>query len=113
VETILNLQPCPYGPEAQQRYNYKNTDWKIFKQKLQRYLPKLDHPEIPTAETVDKLANDISAAIQRATQETTPRADICQFSKRWWNKDLEKLRRQSERTRRRFNKYGRQEDEEL
>ena len=64
VETILNLQPCPYRPEAQQWYNYKNMDWKIFKQKLQRYLPNLDHLETPTAETVDKLANDISAAIQ-------------------------------------------------
>ena len=89
VETILNLQPCPYGPEAQQQYTYKNTDWKIFKQKLQSYLPNLDHLETPTAETVDKLANDISTAIQRATQETTPQVDICQFSKRWWNKDLE------------------------
>ena len=41
VETILNLQPCPYGPEARQPYNYSKTDWKIFEQKLESYLPHL------------------------------------------------------------------------
>src|SRR6266496_5276307 len=113
VELILNLQPCPYGPETQQPYNYKSTDWKSFEQKLQNYLPNLKHPKTPTAETVDKLANDIGTAIQRATQETTTRANICQFSKRWWNKDLAKLRKQAQRARRRLKKYGRQEDENI
>ena len=113
VETILNLQPCPYGPEAQQPYNYSKTDWKAFEQSLRNNLPILDHPETPTPETVDQLANDISTAIRHATQETTPRADICPFSKRWWNKELADLRKQAERSRRRFDKYGRQEDKDL
>jgi len=63
VEIILNLQSCPYRPEAQQPYNYKNMDWKTFKKKLQSYLPNLNHLEMPTAETVDKLANNKSTAI--------------------------------------------------
>ena len=113
VETILNLQPCLYGPEAQQSYNYKNMDWKTFKQKLQNYLPNLNHLETPTAETVNKLANDISTSIQRATQETTSQVDICQFSKRWWNKDLAELWKQAQWTQWRFKKYERQEDEDL
>ena len=61
---------------------------------------------------IDQLAYDISAAIKRAIEETTSRVNICPFSKRWWNKDLTDLRRQAERIRRRFNKYGRQEDKE-
>ena len=44
--------------------------------------------------------------------ETTPRADICPFSKRWWNKGLTDLRKRAERARRKFRKSGRQEDEE-
>ena len=112
VEIILNLQPSPYGPEAQQPYNYSKTDWKMFEQKLENYLPILNRFTIPTVEMVDQLAYDISAAIKRAIEETTSRANICPFSKRWWNKDLTDLRRQAERTRRRFNKYGRQEDKE-
>jgi hypothetical protein len=112
VETILSLQPCPYGPEAQQPYNHTKTDWKIFEQKLRSYLPTLNHFAEPTAESVDQLANDISTAIRRVTEETTPRANICPFSKRWWNKDLEDLRKQTQRARRRFDKYGTQEDED-
>jgi len=112
VETILNLQPCPYGPEAQQPYNYTKTNWKIFEQKLESYLPTLNHFATPTAESVDQLATDTSMAIRRATAETTPRANICPFSKRWWNEDLDKLRMETQRARRRFKKYGRQEDED-
>lgn len=93
LETILNLQPCPYGLEAQRPYNYNKTDWKVFEEKLTRYLPVLDPFTTPTMETVDQLAEDISTAIRRATVETTPRANICPFSKRWWNEGLEDLRK--------------------
>ena len=72
VETILNLQPCPYGPEAVQPYNYKKMDWKAFEQKLQIYLPPLNYFGIPTAEKVNQLADGISSAIQRATQRPHP-----------------------------------------
>lgn len=82
IETILNLQPCPYGSEAQQPYNYNKTDRKTFEQKLGNYLPPPNHFTTPTAETVDKLATDISEAIRHAITETTPQADICPFSKR-------------------------------
>ena len=95
VETILNLQPCPYGPEAQQPYNYTKTNWKIFEQKLGNYLPILTHFTQPTVETANQLASDISAAIRQAITETTPRADICSFSKRWWNEELADLRKQA------------------
>jgi ribonuclease HI len=112
VETIVNLQPCPYGPEAQQPYNYKKTDWKVFQQKLENYLPTLSCCTEPTAESVDQLANALTEAIRRAIMETTPRADICPFSKRWWNLGLSDLRKQAERARRKFSKSGHQEDEE-
>ena len=112
VETIVNLQSCPYGPEAQQPYNYKKTDWKVFQQKLENYLPTLNYCAEPTAKSVDQLAVDISEAIRRAISETTPRADICPFSKRWWNPGLGDLRKQAERARRKFKKSGYQGDEE-
>ena len=112
VETIVNLQPCPYGPEAQQPYNYKKTDWKAFQAKLESYLPTLTGCDEPTAESVDKLARDISGAVRRAIMETTPRADICPFSKRWWKPGLASLRKRAERAWKKFSKSGLQEDEE-
>ena len=112
IETILNLHPCPYGPEAQQPYNYNKTDWNVFQEKLRSYLPALNLYSEPTTLTVDLLARDISAAIKRATTETTPRANICPFSKRWWNNELTALRKKAQRARRRFRKTGWPEDEE-
>ena len=61
---------------------------------------------------MDQFAKDISEAIRRATAETTPLANICPFTKRWWKKDIEILRKQAQRSRRRFIKYERQEDED-
>src|SRR5204862_8201177 len=66
IEIILNLYPCPYGPEGRRPYNYSKTDWKIFKEKLENYLPTLN-PHTPTLQTVARLATDISHAIRRAT----------------------------------------------
>ena len=112
IETILNLHPCPYGLEARQPYNYSKTDWKVFEKKLEDYLPTIDPLTEPTIEEVDQFAKDISEAIRRAITETTPRANICPFSKRWWNKDIEILWKQVQRSRRRFIKYERWEDED-
>ena len=112
IETILNLHPCPYGPEAQRPYNYSKTDWKAFERKLKDYLPTIDPATISTTKEIDQFAKDISEAIRQATAETTPRANICPFTKRWWSKDIEKLRKQAQRSRRRFIKHERQEDED-
>ena len=112
VETILNLQPCPYRPEALQPYNYTKTNWKIFEQKLGNYLPILTHFTQPTVETANQLASDISAAIRQAITETTLWANICSFSKRWWNEELADLRKQAQRAQKRFNKHSSQENEE-
>ena len=59
---------------------------------------------------MDQLAKDISEVIRWATKEITPRANICPFSKRWWNEDLAVLRIQVQWLRRRASKYGRWED---
>jgi ribonuclease HI len=113
IETILNLHPSPYGPEARQRYNYSKTDWKVFEEKLKSYLPPLNPNKTPTPETIDALANDTIGALRRATEETTPYLQICPFSKRWWNKELEALRKQTQRARRRYHRHRRQEDKSI
>jgi hypothetical protein len=110
IEIILNLHPCPYGPEPHRRYNYNKTDWKAFEAKLESYLPVLNPATTPTTETVDTMARGIVGAIRLTTEETTPPLDLCPFSKRWWNKELEELREQTQRAGRRYRKYGRMED---
>ena len=107
--SISHLCPCPYGPETRRPYNYSKTNWKVFEIKLKEYLPIID-PSTKHIKELDQFAKDISEAIRRATEETTPLANICPFSKRWCNKDIENLRKQAQRSRRKFIKYERQED---
>ena len=113
MKLILNLQSCSYESEAQQPYNYKNMNWKNLEQKLQNYLSNLKYPKTLTAKTMNKLTNDIDTIIQWPIQEIISRANICQFSKRWWNKDLMKLWKQAQWARQRLKKYEKQEDENL
>jgi ribonuclease HI len=94
IETILDLTPRLIPP-TNPPYNFAKTDWKILETKLQRYLPPLPERYTTTsAEMVDKLANDITEAINKAITETTPRKNPSPFSKRWWNEDLTRARKE-------------------
>ena len=111
IETILNLQLAQVG-NMQQPLNYAKTNWKILKANLPTYLPNILDPEHATPDTLDQYAEDLTAAITKALQETTPRKRPSPFSKRWWNEDLTKQRREVNQCRRRYQRSRDDRDRE-
>src|SRR5579859_6755908 len=94
IDTILDLTPRT-ATLLHPPYNYAKTEWKTLKAKLSEYLPPL--PEIDTLTTttaIDDMATRVTEAINRATEETTPRKKPSPFSKRWWNNDLTNVRKE-------------------
>ena len=89
------------APQNIQAYNYAKTNWQEFDLKLPLYLPKLipTGPSMTTRQDIDNFAEQLSNAILKAVEETTPRKKPCPHSKRWWTKDLTLLRRTANRLR--------------
>src|SRR5271169_993367 len=110
-EIILNLQPHTTGEELKQ-YNLEKTDWKVLEHKIEQYLPNINefNPENASPQDIDQLANNISTAISRALQETTPRKRMSPFSKRWWKPELTGMRRIKNKARNIFRRTRREED---
>jgi hypothetical protein len=108
IETILDLTPRLKAP-MQPPYNFSKTNWKALEIKLQESLPPIPTREtLSTEETIDKFATEITNAISYAITETTPRKKPSPFSKRWWNEDLTKSRKELNQARNqhtRMNSY--------
>jgi Reverse transcriptase (RNA-dependent DNA polymerase)/Endonuclease-reverse transcriptase len=85
-------------PQHHLPYNYAKTDWKELNKRLERYLPNPINEEATTAD-IDNHAIQLVEAITKAIQETTPRKRPSPHSKRWWNDELSKLRKEASRLR--------------
>src|SRR5439155_607545 len=106
IETILDLTPRLTTP-TQPPYNFTKTDWKALKNKLLEYLsPPPDRNTLTTEEAIDKFANDLTDAISKAIAKTTPRKKPSPFSKRWWNEELTRLRKELNQARNSHRRTG-------
>jgi hypothetical protein len=80
------------------RPNYAATDWKKFREKL---MPRINSRRatktIKSTEEFDEVLTHLKNALQDTINEVVPIAKPCPHSKRWWNEDLTKLRRQLNR----------------
>ena len=93
IETTIALQVLQ--PQPTPPFNYEKTNWEVLRSKLKIYLAQLVTASLVTSSDIDNFATELIAAILRAVNETTPRKRPCQHSKRWWNEDLTKLRREA------------------
>jgi hypothetical protein len=94
IETILDFTPQLTTP-MQPPYNFMKTEWKALKTKLQEYLPPLPDTNTPTmADATDSFATSITETISKAIAETTPLKKLSPFSKRWWNEELTRTRKE-------------------
>ena len=95
IETILDLAPRLTAP-TNPPYNFSKTNWKALETKIQEYLPPLplEQGAAMTVEAIESFAIGISEGIAKAIDETTPRKKPSPFSKRWWNDDLTKARKE-------------------
>jgi hypothetical protein len=55
---------------------------------------------------MDQYASEITDALMRAVQETTPRKRIFPFTKRWWNDELTEQHKETNHLRNIFHRTG-------
>ena len=112
IETVINSGPPILIPRTPP-FNYEKADWKALQSKLQEYLPAPIDPnsERITTGDIDKYAGKFTEAIRKAVSEAIPRKRPTPFSKRWWNKNLDRLRDEANKARNRYRRTYRVVDE--
>jgi exonuclease III len=109
---LTTLDMKPERIEQVPMYNFERTDWSLLKTKIVEFLPPItDEPASPAM--VDRLAEDITAALAKAIECTTPRRRISPFSKRWWTEELTKARRETNKARNKFKRTGNEEHQKV
>jgi hypothetical protein len=110
IITTLDLKPEKM--EETPMYNFEKTNWGLLKAKIIELLPPItNEPASPMM--IDKLAEDLTAALAKAIECTTPRRRICPFSKRWWMEELMKARKEMNKVRNRFRRTKNEEDQRI
>lgn len=75
--------------------NYRAVDWENFKRKLQSELDRIGPPRILGGEDeFQRMARDLDRALQNTIETEVPKTKSQPHQKRWWNRDLTKLRKE-------------------
>jgi hypothetical protein len=103
IETIIaakwNLQQNKEGPA---QLDIARTDWDKFTASLKSRLPALNAKfKVTTAHDLDNSVRMLSSVIQKALRDSTPTKRSCPHPKRWWSKNLTRLRRRAAKLRNR------------
>lgn len=86
--------------------NFCNVDWEEFKKRLETKLELLDPPtRILTQGELDKACRELTEAIQDVIKSEVPVSEPGIKAKRWWTKELTKLRQEANRKGRKASKY--------
>jgi ribonuclease HI len=100
VVTKINLEVPITQPSTCR--NFREVDWEDFHNKLAARLSVLEVPQrIQNQDHLNESCESLISAIQATMEETVPTSEICSKSKRWWTKELTRMRR-------RMNKIGRE-----
>ena len=92
-------------PEAQPRLNFSKANWKEFEEQVRvNVAPIPAHRSCKTEAEIDKRVEQLTEAIQKAIEVTVPLKKECPHSKRWWNEEIGKLRKEANKLR---NTYSR------
>jgi len=88
----LTYLPC----KREERFNYKNVDWKTYNESLEHNLTELvtllANPILSTR-TVELATDLLFDAINKTTREVVPKIKITPHTKRWWTHELTTLRK--------------------
>src|SRR5579859_685511 len=115
IETTLAVRTEATQLEAQ--YNYMKTKWEEFDSKLTALLqsPTLAAPQaqqIASCSDLDTYTEQLTDAITKAVQDTTPHKKWCPHSKRWWNEKLTEIHREANRLRNTYRRTGHHADKQ-
>ena len=99
----LNLTRAPSTPPR----NFRNVDWEAFEKALNARFDKMGPPtHIRSPNELESACLKLTTAIQETIDEEVPRNEIGIKTKRWWTKELTKLRHEANRKGRRASKYS-------
>lgn len=97
--------------EPVRRLNWSKTDWSEYRDTLREKLESTPHPEdIRTREEFDDLLGTLNRAIQDTTDKHVDRQKLTPYTKRWWTKDLNELRKMAHHLGKKS--YGKRSDRE-
>ena len=92
IDTILDLPITRTPPPVS--LNFRATDWDTFTEALVQSLAGLPPPgRIVTEEAFHQKVTALMTALSGTVEQATPKSKPVPHSKRWWNKDLEALRK--------------------
>src|ERR1700678_1885780 len=89
--------PVP-RPVSKRPWNFRATDWERFHRVLAEKLEESPISEqLNGAGEVDRELERLEQAVIETMEATVPKSCPTPYSKRWWNKDLERARREARR----------------
>jgi len=92
IVTIIEMPQQRSTPK--QSHNFRMADWNKFREELTTKITGIPEPHpITTDEELQQVATNLTKAIQESIQATIKLNSPCPHSKRWWNKDLDDLRK--------------------
>ena len=99
IVTIIDLPQERQPPKLSQ--NFRVTDWDMFRKDLQKRLEEIPDPTlIYDADTLHNAVNSLTNSLQGSIEAVVKLNKPCPHSKRWWNSDLEKLKKRLNKLRR-------------
>ena len=104
ILTTLDLNLTRVQPNPPR--NFRDVDWEDFEKELARKLDELGpQPRIRTPEDLETTCQKLTKAIQDTIHEKVPEPVVGIKAKKWWTKELTKLRQEANRTGRKASKY--------
>ncbi|KAF8602245.1 hypothetical protein BDV93DRAFT_393717, partial [Ceratobasidium sp. AG-I] len=103
VLTELDLL-CRQAPYITRR-NFKEVDWETVWCTLEQRLVNLSISRIQTKEGLEARVRDLTDAIEHTIEYSIPTVEISPYTKRWWDKELRRLRKRSNNLRNRHTRH--------
>jgi hypothetical protein len=104
ILTTLDLDLTRALPNSPK--NFRNVDWEAFKKDLTVKLDKLPPPtKIRATGELNDACRKLMVAIQESISEKVPTSNLGIKAKRWWTKELKKLRQDTNKKGRKASKY--------
>lgn len=108
---VIELDILAATKEEDPTYNFRMVDWDEFRKKLKVRLATIPLPQdITSIEQYTRAIEDLTRIIQETIKEVVPLVKRCPYSKRWWTKELTKMKKALNQLSRVSNIYRAVED---
>jgi len=92
IVTIIDIPQERTEPKLS--FNFRMTDWESYREQLMINIQTIPLPTIiDTDEELQQAALNLTEVIQRSLKEKIPISKPCLHSKRWWNVELQGLKK--------------------